>query len=520
MTGPALAGYEMVVGLEVHCELSTATKLFCSCPNSFGDEPNTNVCPVCMGLPGSLPVLNRRAVELAMRIGTALHSTIVSSTFHRKNYFYPDMPKAYQISQYDEPINVGGYLELPGGERVGIVRAHLEEDTAKSTHRVSQGAGSGRLGSGRIDDATSSLIDYNRAGVPLVEIVSAPDISSAEEARSYVSELRAVLVATSASDGRMEEGSLRVDANVSVRPLGARALGTRCEIKNLNSIRSVGHAIDYEARRQVELISSGKRVTQQTRHWNEAEPMTIPLRSKEEAEDYRYFPDPDLVPLAPGAAWVSRVAAELPILPAERRSALLELFAGSGPAERGAIEAQVATVVAQELDGFVVAAVGGGEPGPAGARARLARIALSRAANELASGLAGGQSVEPSGFAELVAMEASGELTATQAKAVLAEMASTGKGARSIAGARGLAALGDDELAGVLASVAGSHPSEWARYLDGEAKVSGFLVGQVMRATRGRADGQKVTEALAELRGRGGADDERAASPAAGATPG
>ncbi|MDQ1438759.1 MAG: aspartyl-tRNA(Asn)/glutamyl-tRNA(Gln) amidotransferase subunit, partial [Acidimicrobiaceae bacterium] len=249
------AEFEIVIGLEVHCELKTRTKLFCGCRNAFGDQPNTNVCPVCLGLPGSLPVLNEQAVELAMRIGAALHCRIEPSLFHRKNYFYPDMPKDYQVSQYDEPINVDGYLDLADCSQVGIERAHMEEDTGKTTHVG---------GGGRIHDAEYSLVDYNRAGVPLVEIVSRPEISSAEQARAYVSELRSILVATSASDGKMEEGSLRVDANVSVRRPG-EPLGTRCEIKNMNSLRSLGRAIDYEVRRQIDLISEGGSVYQETR---------------------------------------------------------------------------------------------------------------------------------------------------------------------------------------------------------------------------------------------------------------
>ncbi|HEX7166196.1 MAG TPA: Asp-tRNA(Asn)/Glu-tRNA(Gln) amidotransferase subunit GatB, partial [Acidimicrobiales bacterium] len=254
MTSTLANGWEMVIGLEVHCELRTKTKLFCSCRNAFGDEPNTNVCPVCLGLPGSLPVLNRQAVEYAMRIGEALHCTVRRSIFHRKNYFYPDMPKDYQVSQYDEPINVDGWLELPDETRIGIERAHMEEDTGKTQHIGG--------GGGRIHGAEHSLVDYNRAGVPLVEIVSAPDLRTAEQAKAYVSELRAILVATGASDGKMEEGSLRVDANVSVRRAG-EPFGTRCEIKNVNSVRSLGRAIDYEARRQVDLLVAGETVRQE-----------------------------------------------------------------------------------------------------------------------------------------------------------------------------------------------------------------------------------------------------------------
>jgi len=329
--------YETVIGLEVHCELATTTKLFCGCRNAFGEDPNTNICPVCLGLPGSLPVINRRAVELALRIGTALNCTAQRSLFHRKNYFYPDMPKDYQISQYDEPINVDGWLELPDGSRVGIERAHMEEDTGKTTHVG---------GGGRIHEAGYSLVDYNRAGVPLVEIVSRPDIRSAAQARAYVTELRAILVATGASDGRMEEGSLRVDANVSVRPARSTEFGTRCEVKNLNSLRSLQRAIDYEVARQIELLESGERVAQETRHWNEADGSTHALRSKEEANDYRYFPEPDLVPLVPDARLLSAAAEGVGPLPAERRRRLEALVTGSsepGTRRDGSTD-QVATV--------------------------------------------------------------------------------------------------------------------------------------------------------------------------------
>ena len=298
----------------MHCELATQTKLFCGCRNAFGDEPNTNVCPVCLGLPGSLPVLNAQAVELAMRIGTALHCEIRPSSFARKNYFYPDQAKDYQISQYDEPINASGWLELPDGTTVGVTRAHLEEDTGKLTH-----VGDG----GRINSAHHALVDYNRSGVPLVEIVSEPDMRSAAQARAYASELRGILVATGASDGRMEEGSMRIDANVSVRPVGATEFGTRCEIKNLNSLRSLGRAIEYEAARQIALIEAGEPVHQETRHWDEAAGRTESMRSKEEANDYRYFPEPDLVPLVPDAAWQERVRAALGPMPADRRAELV-----------------------------------------------------------------------------------------------------------------------------------------------------------------------------------------------------
>ncbi len=301
-------GWEVVIGLEVHAELATATKLFSTARNEFGGDPNTNVDPVSLGLPGSLPVLNEKAVELAIRVGLALDCEIGRSVFARKNYFYPDMPKDFQISQYELPINGRGRLELPDGRTVGIERAHLEEDTGKSTHVG---------GGGRIHEADHSLVDYNRAGVPLIEIVGAPDLRGPEDARAYVAELRAILVAIGASDGKMEEGSMRVDCNVSVRREGAAEFGTRCEIKNINSLRSLGRAIEYEARRQVDLIEAGEAVQQQTRHWNEDEGRTHTLRSKEEAYDYRYFPEPDLVPVDPSDEWIAEIRATLPALPRE-----------------------------------------------------------------------------------------------------------------------------------------------------------------------------------------------------------
>ena len=342
---------EMVVGLEVHVELATATKLFSASPNRFGDDPNTNIDPVTLGLPGALPVLNRHAVELAMRIGLALNCRIQACSFHRKNYFYPDMPKAYQISQYDVPLNVDGWLDLPDGTRIGIERAHLEEDTGKSTHLG--GAG------GRIHGSDSSMIDFNRAGVPLVEIVGRPDIRTAEQARQYVGELRAILVAVGASDAKMEEGSMRVDANVSVHRPGT-PLGTRCEIKNLNSVRSVGRAIEYEARRQIDLLDAGETVRQETRHWDEGDGRTHTLRTKEDADDYRYFLEPDLVPLVPDEAWVERIRAALPALPAARRTSLA---AATGSAVDG--EA-VGVVVERGQDAYVLAVVdAGGDAGRA-----------------------------------------------------------------------------------------------------------------------------------------------------------
>ncbi len=466
-------GWEMVCGLEVHCELRTRTKMFCSCPNEFGSEPNTNVCPVCLGLPGSLPVLNAQAVELAIRIGTALSCEIRPSVFARKNYFYPDMPKDYQVSQYDKPINVDGFLDLPDGSRVGIERAHMEEDTGKSSH-----AG----GSGRISNSTHSLVDYNRSGVPLVEIVSRPDLRSAEQARAYASELRGILVATGASDGKMEEGSLRVDANVSVRRPG-QPFGTRCEIKNLNSLRSLGRAIEFEAARQVDLIGAGERVRQETRHWDEDAGRTRTGRLKEEAEDYRYFPEPDLVPLQPDDAWVASVRAALPAMPAQRRAALAAA-AGSEPATE-----VVVTAVERGLDGFVLEAVAAGaEP----------RTALNRAVHDLPVGA----TATVATFAALVGLEVGGAITATQAKKVLDVLVERGGDGdpAAVAAELGFEALGAGALTSEVDQVINAHPADWAAYVGGNDKVAGMFVGKVMKATKGKADGKAVTALLRQRR--------------------
>lgn len=473
------ADWEMVIGLEVHCELRTATKLFCGCPNSFGDEPNVNVCPVCLGLPGSLPVLNKQAVEFALRIGAALHSLAQSSIFHRKNYFYPDMPKDFQISQYDVPINAGGWLELPSGKRIGIVRAHIEEDTGKTTHVG---------GGGRIHDAGYSLVDYNRAGVPLVEIVSEPDISSAEEAREYVEELRAILVATGASDGKMEEGSLRVDCNVSVKPLGSEELGTRCEIKNMNSLRSLGRAIAYEAARQAEVLSAGGRVTQETRHWDEAEGRTHSMRSKEEAFDYRYFPEPDLVTLAPSKEWVESVKANLGTMPAQLRRRVADAAGVAASSEA------VSTVVRLGLEGLVGAAVD--------AKAD-AGLALRRLANEVAGELGdgGGHNLGREAFAHLVLMEQRGELTSAQARSVLKIMVAEGGQPEEVASRLGFKALGAGALEAVVEEVVAANPREWERYAGGDDKLTGFFIGKIKAATGGNADLKAASELLRSRRG-------------------
>jgi aspartyl-tRNA(Asn)/glutamyl-tRNA(Gln) amidotransferase subunit B len=464
-------GWELIVGLECHAELHTATKIFCGCPNNFGDEPNTNVCPVCLGLPGSLPVLNRQVVELSMRLGAALQCTVNGSIFHRKNYFYPDMPKDYQVSQYDQPINTDGYLDLPSGLRVGIERAHIEEDTGKSTH-----AG----GDGRLHGSDYSLVDYNRAGVPLLEIVSRPDIRTADQAREYLSELRAILLATGVSDAKMEEGSLRCDANVSVRRPG-EPFGTRCEIKNLNSIRSLGRAIEYEARRQIAAIADGETIRQETRHWDETDGRTHTLRVKENSDDYRYFPEPDLVPLAPDDAWLARVRAELPMLPNERRIRLAEVV-GMAPTEE-----TVVVLVERGRDDLVLAVRDAG--GDAG------RAAVHLQHNAPPEGSA---PVTASALAALTKLERDGKLTATQAKAVMAELVAAGGDGdpAAIAAAKGFEAMDTSALDAAVQAAIDAQPDAWAKYLAGDDKVAGAFVGAVMKATKGKADGKAVTALL------------------------
>jgi aspartyl-tRNA(Asn)/glutamyl-tRNA(Gln) amidotransferase subunit B len=470
-------GWELVVGLEVHVELDTKTKLFSGSPNRFGDEPNTNIDPVTLGLPGALPVLNKHAVELAMRIGLALNCTVQPCTFHRKNYFYPDMPKAYQISQYDQPLNINGYLMLPGDVRIGVERAHLEEDTGKSTHIG--GA------TGRIHGSDYSLIDFNRAGVPLVEIVSHPDIRTSEQARQYVSELRAILVAIGASDAKMEEGSMRCDANVSVHRIG-EPFGTRCEIKNVNSIRSLGRAIEYEARRQYDIIENGGTIRQETRHWDDSDGRTHTLRTKEDADDYRYFLEPDLVPLAPSAEWVENVRNALPKLPAQRRTELSALTGAD-------VEGEAVTVVVERGQDAYVAQVA-----QAGGDAAKTLIYVLQAFAEI-----GDQPTIPaSDIAALTIMERDGKVTATQAKTILSEIVEKGGGdPTAIAQAHGFEAMDYSAVEEMVDAAITSQPDAWAKYCAGEEKAAGALVGAVMKASKGKADGKIVTALLQKRKG-------------------
>jgi len=485
----SMADWETVIGLEVHCELATETKLFCGCPNDFGAEPNTYVCPVCLGLPGSLPVLNQRAVEFALRVGEALHCDVAEeSIFHRKNYFYPDMPKNYQISQYDEPVCGNGWLEV-GDKRVGVERAHLEEDTGKTSHVGG--------GGGRIHGADHSLVDYNRAGVPLLEIVSKPDIRSPEEARAYVAELRGVLEAIGVSDVKMEEGSLRVDANISLRPAGTEKLGTRTEIKNMNSLRSLTRALEYEAERQAEVLESGGAVIQETRHWDEEAGRTYSLRSKEESHDYRYFPEPDLVPVTPSAEWREQVRAGMPELPAARKARLMEAW-GISDVDAGVL------VGTPGLADYAEAAVGDGANGFGRDVANwvtgdlMAHLKETGAApSELA--------LSPSGLAELVKLVGDGTLSRHLAKEVLAAaLAGEGNGSpAAIVADRGLAQVSDEgALAAAVQAVLDAHPAEVDRYRSGEdkdrKKLRGFFMGKVMAEMKGRGNPQVLNRLLDE----------------------
>ena len=477
------AEYETVIGLECHIELSTDTKMFCGCRNAFGAPPNTNVCPVCLGLPGSLPVPNERAIESIVRIGLALGSAIApNSLFHRKNYFYPDMPKDYQISQYDLPVCVGGTLEIEvDGERrtIGITRVHMEEDTGKTTH-VGQG--------GRIGQAEHALVDYNRAGVPLVECVSEPDMRSPEEARAYFTELRATLESLDVSDVRMEEGSLRADANISTRREGETEFGTKVEIKNLNSVRSLERALRYEEERQRAALDAGETLVQETRHFDEEKGTTHTLRSKEEAFDYRYFPEPDLPPLEPHEAWTKALHETLPELPAARRDRYVAL----------GLNADQARILAGSAVGAALfeEAVGLGADAPSVAKWVTQDVAglLNTARMDLAD-----TKLTARHLADLVKLVGDGTVSVTGAKQVLEEAFETGDDVEAILERRGLRQVQDSSaLEAWVDEAIAENPGPVEQYRGGKEGALNAVLGAVMKKSGGSANPQAVRELLLE----------------------
>ncbi len=484
----ALAAYDPVLGLEVHVELNTTSKMFCGCSTAFGAEPNTQVCPVCLGLPGSLPVVNAKAVESAIRIGLALNCTIAEwCRFARKNYFYPDMPKNYQISQYDEPIAYDGWTEVVlDGEiyRIDIERAHMEEDTGKSLHVG--GA------TGRIHGADYSLLDYNRSGVPLIEIVTKPiegtGAKAPEVARAYVTMLRDLLRALGVSDVRMEQGSLRCDANVSLRPIGTSTFGTRTETKNVNSLRSVERALRYEITRQAAVLAGGGRVVQETRHWQEDSGVTTAGRSKETAEDYRYFPEPDLVPIAPSREWVEELRATLPEPPAARLDRV--------SAEWGFSELEMRDVVSAGAVNAIEATVAAGASPQSARKWWLTEIA--RRANELGVDLEN-VGVTAQQVAEIQALIENGTINDKLARQVFEGVVAGEGSPADVVSARKLAIVSDENaLAAAVNEAINANPDIVDKIKSGKTQAAGALIGSVMKQLRGQADAARVRELILE----------------------
>ena len=473
-----MSKYETVIGLEVHVELATATKIFCSCPTEFGKEPNTHVCPVCLGLPGSLPVLNKRAVEFAIKAGLALNCEIRRfAKFDRKNYFYPDLPKAYQITQYDWPLAVNGYLEIELNgktKRIGISRVHLEEDAGKLLHA---------------DLAGYSLADYNRTGVPLIEIVSKPDLRSPEEAKAYLEKLKSIIQYTGISDVKMEEGSLRCDANISIMPAGSQEFGIRSEIKNINSFKAVQRGLEYEVERQQEVLAAGGQVVQETRRWDEHKGLTFPLRSKEEAHDYRYFPDPDLVPIIVEPSWVEEIRQNLPEMPDARRKRYLS--------EWGLPEYDAAVITAsQAMADFFEATV---------AAYHDAKTVSNWLMGEIlkhlnAQGLEIDQTkLTPSHLVELLKLQDDGTISSKIAKTIFAEMFSSGEKPSEIVKEKGLLQIsGLEAIAAMAEQVIADNPKSVEAFKAGKEQALDFLVGQIIKVSKGKANPEKSNQLLRE----------------------
>ena len=473
--------YQAVIGLEFHVHLATRTKMFCGCRVAYGDEPNTHTCPVCLGHPGALPFTNEKAVELGVMAGLALNCEVAPrAVFARKNYFYPDLPKGYQISQFDAPICTGGYLDVPvpeGTVRVGITRVHLEEDAAKNVH-VGE--------SGRMHGSVGSLVDFNRGGTPLIEIVTEPDIPSPEAARAAANHLKAILQTIGVSEADMEKGQLRCDANVSIRkPDGS--FGTKTELKNMNSFRYVERGLTRELERQQGILEEGGRVTQATVHYDPVADEVHELRSKEEAHDYRYFPEPDLLPLELTAAWVHEIKSRLPELPEERKARFVQQY-GLSEYDAGVLTADA------DLASFYEKIAAEADPKQA---ANWTTGELQALLNEAGIGISESK-VEPGHVTELIGLVEKGTVSRSAAKDVLGFVFETGDAPSAVVEREGLASMGGDELSGTVDEVISANPDEAGRVRDGDKKVIGFLVGQVMKATRGGADGGRVRQLLME----------------------
>jgi aspartyl-tRNA(Asn)/glutamyl-tRNA(Gln) amidotransferase subunit B len=476
-TPEEIGKYEPVIGLEVHVQLNTRTKIFCGCPTGFGAPPNSNVCPVCLGLPGALPVLNRRVVEMAVQAALATHCKVNGfSRFARKNYFYPDLPKGYQISQYDQPLAEHGWMDTTLGgakKRIGITRIHLEDDAGKSIH------------DGFKDSDRYTYVDLNRSGTPLIEIVSDPDIRTSDEAYEYLTELKQIMQYVGVSECDMEKGQLRCDANVSVRLKGAEKFGTKAEVKNLNSFRFAKMALDYEIARQVGVLEGGGRVEQETRLYNVATGETVGMRSKEQAHDYRYFPEPDLIPLRLSAAWMEKLRASVPELPADKRNRFVESY---GLRE---YDTQVLTSTREIAEYFEKAAKSSGDP----------RMAANWVTGDLLGALKGreiGESpVTAEQLGELVAFIAKGEISGKMAKDIFAKMFETGESAAAIIDRGGLRQISDTgALEKIVDEVIAASPKQVEQYKSGKTSVIGYLVGQVMKLSKGQANPAAVNELL------------------------